>query len=420
MARILTCGFEENKITAGAVIWSGVGSAAGAVQTTTVHSGTYAWESATGAAHDVHRQLSAALTSGTIYVRFYFRMAAAPSATRKIFENYSTGIVYSVRLSILTTGVIRLTNVPNASATFDGPTLAANTWYRIEIRHLISDTVGQMEVRVFEVSGTTETEMAGSPWGDGNFAGGDGSDADTLGTGVQRFAFGNADGSWGASIFIDDVALNDTSGSFQTSWPGAGKIAFIEPASDTSITWEDDDLVAAATFANINELPGAAVDTAYNVETVTLNSIDQFGITALPAEVPSDADMILMDLYARVGSDQANAATARFKIWDETPTLTTGPNIDCGINGWRIGSVGTTNEHQVFDLGTRTPANVNSFNIGYENLTDVAGRDRRVSTLWANVEWIEGAGGGEPGAVVGGHRLILSGVLDDILAGVGG
>jgi hypothetical protein len=52
-------------------------------------------------------------------------------------------------------------------------------------------------------------------------------------------------------------------------------------------------------------------------------------------------------------------------------------------------TMGPTAEHQVLDLGTRTKANVQDFDIGYDNITDDATRDRRVSALWANVEWIE-------------------------------
>ena len=41
--RFFTSGFEENNITANEVIWSGTINGAGTVQTTTVHSGTYAF-----------------------------------------------------------------------------------------------------------------------------------------------------------------------------------------------------------------------------------------------------------------------------------------------------------------------------------------------------------------------------------------
>ena len=380
MARLFTCGFEENDFTT--TIWtSTVGTPT--IVTTPVNSGTYAGAITAGAARQFTRNLSSNVTSGTYFVRAYLRIAGAPSFdNREMFTFTSSGLADAQRLQMDTNRTLEFVNVITSDV-ITGPILVADTWYRIEMSVVVSDTAGTIELLVDGVSQGSVTAI------------------DTLSTNLSRFAWGSDASNFGSDVFWDDIAINDATGSFQTSWPGAGKIALIEPASDVSITWEDDDLIAAATFANINELPGAAGDTAYNVETVTLNSIDQFGITALPAEVPSDADMILMDLYARVGSDQANAATARFKIWDETPTLTTGPNIDCGINGWRIGSVGTTNEHQVFELGTRTKANTEAFNIGYENLTDVVGRDRRVSTLWANVEWIEapgpgGGGGGMP------------------------
>ena len=377
--RLFTCGFEENDFTG--TIWTNIAGTP-TIQTTTVRSGTYAASITSGAARDFMRQLSAAVTSGTYFTRMYFRKAGNPSFNdRELFVEETTGGADSVRLRMDTNGQLELVNVVTGTV-ITGSILSNDTWYRIEIRHLLSDTVGELELRV---DGTTQgTTITGE---------------DTLSTEVQRFRFGSSGSDFGANTFWDDIAINDATGTFQTTWPGAGKIALIEPASDTSITWEDDDLVAAATFANINELPGTPDDVAFNTEVVTLNSIDRFGVGTLPAEVTSDADMILLDAYARVGGTVASTSptTGRLIVWDEGGTSTNGPNVDFAVNGWRILSVGTTNEHQVFDLGTRSKTNVEAFSLGYENITDLATRPRRVSTLWANVEWIEagaGAGGG--------------------------
>ena len=322
------------------------------------------------------RNISANVTSGTYFCRFYLRLVNLPSGNNQIFAMRNASAGNNLTVSVLTTGVLRLTNGISGLSTTGVEVLSTGVWYRIEVRYLISDTVGELELRLFSGDSTTALETL-------------------LRTGEDTLATNFVEIAWTSSgvtheYYFDDLAINDATGSFQTSWIGPGKIALIEPASDTSITWEDDDLLAAATFANINELPGTPDDAAYNTEIVLLNSIDRFGVSALPAEVPSDADMILLDAYARVGSNQAAAATSRLIVWDEGGTPTNGPNVS-SINGWRILSIGPTNEHQVFDLGTRTPANVNSFSLGYENITDLATRPRRISTLWANVEWIEAA-----------------------------
>ena len=390
MARLFTCGFEENN--AAETMWSTLGGAS-PIQSTTVRSGVYAAQFTNGGTVNVRRNLSASVTSGTYYVRAYVRVTATPAGARGMFSSGQNANAngFQVRLSNTRAVLIRNQVTPTEVT---GPVLALNTWYRIEVRHLISDTVGQVECRVFEVSGTTETEVAGSPFGIGNFTGGNGTNEDTLPTNIQTFFFGDIQTGGGSYPGqMDDIAINNATGSFQTSWPGAGKIALAEPGGETAMGWEDE-TAGASLYTNVNDLPGTPDDANYNKEDDTDAQIDQMILATLPAEIPADADMILMDLYARVGSTQVAATTGRLKIWDEASVLTNGPNVDFAINGWRILSVGPTNEHQVFDLGTRTKANVQDFDIGYENITNVATRARRVSALWANVEWIEAAPGG--------------------------
>ena len=391
-ARLFTCGFEENNLLQ--TMWTNTVNTAPTIQTTTVHSGTYALTKVTGTQGEVYRQFSASLASGSLYTRFYFQMAGLPTFTRTMHYVTNTSASDTYRLRVTSgTGVLTLVNVAAGSTSFNGPTLLTNTWYRIEVRHLISETAGQIEVRVWSVDGDTETEMSGSPFGDGNFTGGDGSDADTVATNVQRWSWGSADGIWGADVFFDDIAFNDTSGAFQTSFPiGTGNIVLIEPASDASMGWEDETAGASIT-ANVNDLPGTPDDVNYNKEDDTLNSVDQMNASASGL---TNQTLVLLDVYARVGSTQTNPTTGRLKVWDHNGSLTNGPNVDFAVNGWRILSVGTTNEHQVFNLSGYTPGNLDSFDLGYENITDDATRARRVSAVWANVEYTAAGGAVAP------------------------
>ena len=377
MARIFTCGFEETNAIANIeeTIWSFV-SGAPTIVTTPVRSGVYALSIAAGAARYLRRNLSASVTSGTYFVKAHLRIAGVPSFdNRELFTISSSGSADGPRLQMDINRTLELHNVVTGTV-ITGPILAVNTWYRVEIRYVISGTVGELELQVDGVSYGTITNE------------------NTLPTNVQLFIWGSDASNFGSDVFWDDIIINDATGSapFNT-WPGDSKIALAVPGGETAMGWEDETAGAAA-YTNLDESPAIPDDADYNMEDDTLNVVDQMTLATLPAEIPADADMIALDLYARVGSTQTDATTARFKIWDEAASLTNGPNISCAVNGWRIGSVGPTNEHQVFDLGTRTKANVQDFTIGYENLTDLATRARRVSALWANVEWIEGAGGG--------------------------
>jgi len=379
MGRLFTCGFEENDLTA--TMWTAHTGTAGAIVTDQAHSGTYAFKPATGDANTVlQRNLSASVLSGDTWFRFYFRTSTGTAANQYIFVVRENGTgTNRARIILLSTEKLRIQNVGTGTTADTTDALALDTWYRIEVRIRVHATAGQIELRYFLGDSTTAIETISTA---------DGALSDFFD--VQIGKPGGDAGDRTNTLWFDDVAINSDGGTFQNSWPGPGSIALIEPASDTSITWEDDDLAAAATFANINELPGTPGDTAYNAEVVTLNSIDRFGVSGLPAGVPADADMVLLDAYARVGSTQTASTDGTLIVWDEGGTPTSGPTIEFGVSGWKILE---TNEHQVYDLGSRTKANVDAFSLGYENTTDVATRVRRVSTLWANVEWIAAAGG---------------------------
>ncbi len=270
----------------------------------------------------------------------------------------------------------QVTSTSTDETTFD---LAVDIWYRIEVRHLLSNTVGELELRHYTGDSTTLDFSALSITGE-----------DTLNPDIDRISFGH--GSTDThDHFYDDIAINDDGGTFQNTFPGPGKIALQEAASDNSITWERVP-TDTTNWDRIDDLPGTPDDsTTYTWEAVTLNSVDRLNAGTLPAEVTSDATITLVDVYGRVGSDQASAAAMRLKLWEEDATLTNGPTVATGLNGWRILDA---DEHLVFDSSGKTKANIESFDFGYENITDVATRARRITALWVNVEWIEAAAAG--------------------------
>lgn len=57
----------------------------------------------------------------------------------------------------------------------------------------------------------------------------------------------------------------------------------------------------------------------------------------LPAEVPSDADMVLTDVSARVRGDAASPArTMKLRIYDEADAMTESPAIDVATTTWKF------------------------------------------------------------------------------------
>lgn len=402
--RLFTCGFEENDTTN--TMWTEViGLATPTFSTSTVRSGTYSMRCNTASANDciLRRAMSAADTAGTYNVCFHIRIADAPDTLPQpifMFGNANSSSVGNgfVQIKLISGPKLRITStLPAPDTETDGSTtLNLNQWYSICVEVVLSDT-GSVTVKLDNVQEIQQSSV------------------DTLdgASGLNRFyiGVGGADDTNSANydVFFDDLKINDEVGLFQTSQPTYNsKIAFLETASDSSVQWAT---ASGCTLHSdcVDDLPGAPDDdTTYIEEAATLNNVDRLNVGSLPAGVPSTADMILVDLYARTASTQTATASIRLKIWDEGGNLTNGPSYNAGTgtaNQYKFPSVGPTNQHQVYDLGARSKTNTESFDFGYENVTDTNTRSRRVTALWGNVEWIEGAAGPPTAKITGTGKL---------------
>jgi hypothetical protein len=187
-------------------------------------------------------------------------------------------------------------------------------------------------------------------------------------------------------IYFDDIAINDEAGSFQNSFPGPGKTFLLEPSGDNTLTW---DRVPTDTtnWDRVDDVPGTPDDSTTYIHTA-VNETDKLDMTNLGAEVPSDADIILVDVYGRQGSNgTAGTRVIDFELWDEADSQNTLLDVSADLNGWRICD---TDEHLVFDAGSRSKANIDSFRVGYSR--SIGGSNEiRITAQWVNVEWIEAA-----------------------------
>jgi hypothetical protein len=383
MARLFTTGFEENNLTA--TMWSAAAGTTVITASPTPHAGTYAAKLSTSSAGGGITRIVPSLTSGTVFVRVYLYFSTFPTT----FDAYLLRIRANVNLSasvlcIVSGSKLQIkAEVPGTTAT-GATTISPDTWYRLEVRHLVHETAGQIEGRLYLGDSATPLET----WGIGNFSGGDGTDRDTLNTSVDRIGFGWTEESRTGTVTFDDIAINDASGSFQNSWPGPGKIAMLIPAAEgATIQWTP--LSGTDNALMVDEMPAAAPDdaTTYN-ESTTAAHLDILTLTDMPAEVPASATIILADAWGRVGG---NATTGnpimRFNLYDEADVKTAGPNCNkVDLNGFQIIA---TNEHCVLDTAGKTKANLDSFKVGYEIVTDTAVL-QRVTAVWVNVEWLEG------------------------------
>lgn len=369
--RLFTTGFEENDATATSM-WNTWTSATIVTSGTTApHSGTYSLKVTTGQV--VQRNLTTALTTGDVLLRFYWKTAELTSDNEFVRINNSGGTgLY--RITKLGTGVIRLTNSITATTHDTSLTVSTDTWYRMELKVVISDT-GSLELRIYDGDSTSPLETV-SP-----------GTQDTLSTNVQFFQF--KEGTGGArTMYFDDLAINDSSGSFQTSFPGPGKIYLLTPNTEVSTAFTP--LSGTDNSLMVDDVPGTPDDdTTYNSHG-TANGEDRLGLTALGAEVTSDATIKLADVYGRVRGDGTTASRQmRFLIWDEGGSQTNGPTT--ALNDSTAFAVIGTADHLVLDTSGKTKTNLDSFDVGYEPVTS---HNTFVTAVWVNVEWLEAAAAG--------------------------
>lgn len=391
--RLQTSGFETNNLTV--TEWGATGSPA--IVTTPVHSGTYSLE-LTNVQKYVNRSFTSS-TTGTFYGRVYvyIKTGFGSSASYQnliLFLGAANGCSADFNPTAQKFQV--LNPITTTAVTMSG-TLSVDTWYRLELRTLLSDTVGECELRVYSGDSTTALETLSI------------TAEDTLPTNLSSVRFGNIGAvNWSTgNVFLDDIALNKSTGTFQTSWPGPGKIALVKPASNDTVTWTKTGANCSGTTNTdcVDDEPGTPDDASGYNSSATANNEDRLNKSALPAEVTSDADMILIAVYSRWdGNGTTGTRQGRVLLWDEASAQTNGPThsrCDVAAGTW---SIDASAETLVFDLGTRTKANVDNanFDLGYEPLNSA---ECRVTAIWGNVEWIEA-----PAAPTCSTRMALTGV----------
>ncbi len=107
-----------------------------------------------------------------------------------------------------------------------GTTISSAVWYRMEIRLRNGTTTsnGQWEIKVYDVA--TDTLVT-------SFS----SSAANVSTTTYRPYWGNSNSNTaaGVTLYLANIALNDSSGSDQNSWCGPGQIVHVLPDSDSAV-----------------------------------------------------------------------------------------------------------------------------------------------------------------------------------------
>lgn len=381
--RLFTSGAETNNFLQ--TEWNAT-TGSPAFVTTPVHSGTYSIGLTLSASAAFFRSdLPTSVTTGTFHVRFYVRFASDPDAFATLFDAKSSADATQVSVVLLDGAPDNLKlDIESSPGSATCPTaISLDTWYRLELEFVLSDTVGSLHLKAYVGDEPTTTFCDISL-----------TNQDTLATDFQRSVFGIPQ-SVTATSYWDDFALNDAAGTFQTSWPGPASIALMEPASDDTVTWTKTGANCSGTTNTdcVDDEPGTPDDLSGYNETATVQT-DRLNSTTLTGP-DADDDITLVDLYVRVGgATTTGSSTFRLSLWDEAGVETNGGGSTTACDraaGWAPPAWSSAS-HLAFDPGADVKATVESYDMGYEpSALSGASQRCRVTSLWANVEWLAAA-----------------------------
>lgn len=294
MARLFSSGFELN--VSGNTEWDGsTGSIT--ISPLNARSGTYQLRTSSlssGNAKLMRRVFASAAATGPFYFRVYIYVTTRPSAENRIVVlNSSTNEVVNVRayITLDNSGVLRLYDEDGQIT--GTTTLSLTQWYRLEVLFDASASAGSHVVEA-KVDGSTfatasnRSISAGINW---LHVGGNGNDE------------AQTTGSWD----MDDVAINDNSGSFQNSYAGSGKIISLRPnAAGDNTAWTN-------TYQEVGE--ETPDDATSLIASNTLNQISDFNL--------NDVDTMVNQPAGTTGSGFGEFAATRYRGMTFRATTTT-------------------------------------------------------------------------------------------------
>lgn len=171
-------------------------------------------------------------------VGLLFPSGTLPSNTRLWWLLDSDGAIQlSFRLNVVT----MVLEVYKAAILLGStPALNFDTWYCVEFRALIDDVNGVLQVKVDGIQYI-------------NFAG---DTQDQVDAEVGAVRYGHLQPSYyPPSMYMDDLAINDTAGGVNDTWIGRGGIYMVKPQDATGTYDEFTPTPAVDNYANVDEIP---------------------------------------------------------------------------------------------------------------------------------------------------------------------
>jgi hypothetical protein len=273
MSRLVNTSFALNSVG----IWDCQqthGTVAPVASSTVAHSGTYSMYCNSSNDYNIGQLTIDNNGVGAIYARCYIYVTSFPTShtcgVLAIGSGVSPRTLGSIYLD--STGKFGLAYFNGATYTYKTPasaTISLNTWHYIEL--YADGSSANTQVLQARLDGTQFDSQTGT--------------ATLAANKITNCWFGIAvgfpDPNQTAQLYIDDVAINNTSGTSQNSWPGAGFMERYTPNatgdSNSFATQTGGTAGSGNNFTRVNELTPDTL-TTFNGST-TLNQQDLFKVT---------------------------------------------------------------------------------------------------------------------------------------------
>ena len=386
MARLAIIGSELNDTGPG-IKWTGRAGVT-AISSTIKRSGAYSVQIASlvSATPEWVASQYAAGGTGPWFTRVYIRPDTLPSAENTIIVlNDAPGVATPVIwVTLDNTGVLRLYDEDGVIGSASSALTTGSFENRIELQTNASGGAGACVVRCL----LNGTEFAGSSTRSLSV----GSNVIVIGGNLRSEA--QTQGDW----YFDDLAVNNNSGSFQNSYPGAGSIVALRPnAAGDNADFARGGTDSGANWSQTDEIiPNDATD---YVSSGTLNHTDDYNVETSPADVGTVnvvAVGVRHSLSSATGSDPLFVTRIKASAGG---TVEESATHFVNNTAWYSNSEGTMSANSrlvLYDLPGAsttawTKADLDAMQIGVRISTGDSDQ-ARVSTLWALVDYMPAGG----------------------------
>lgn len=388
MARLWSCGFELQSTTSGVEFDSFIGSGSPTItiSTSIVRSGAASLRIHPTTTHSAFLyQFKSSNSTGNFLCRFYMNITTLPTSITGVASGGNSDITVMgfaatnngtwCELTIDASGVLRIyRDGSDRVVVGTSSALSTGVWHMIDVGYGSANSY--VEARIDGVSFGSTTSAPGL-------------------SGVAKIVLGIGFLAEDCStdIFYDDVAVNDTTGSFQTSWPGSGKIIHLKPNATgdaNAFSFQNGGTAGSANnFTRVNEVPPDDATTRNG--SATLNNEDLFNVG--DSGIAANDTVNVVAVGGRY-SDNIADATAAFKFEIEktaSGTITQSAAIIPNSTTWRTNTNAAPKNHPIIlyqdpDGAAWTQTTLDSMQIGYKLTT--AGTNRiQLSNVWALVDY---------------------------------